>query len=269
VANPVRRFFWLAFALTWGIGFVGLGATRLWPALHPFASSSPFYWLAGYSVSLVGIGMTATSDGRAGLEQLLQRLAPGRAHPLWYLAVVGGYGLITFAAREGATLAGMTVMRLPDPLALLAGLCLTLATDVGPLGEEFGWRGFALPRLLDRWSPLVASLILGGIHALWHVPLFFIASMPQSRLGFPLFAVGVIAIAIADTWMYLRTEANLLLAILVHLLANYCGGLFSPTSLAWFFGAEGVAALVIVLCGGLKRPDRLDRRAAVGARAQS
>ena len=132
---------------------------------------------------------------------------------------------------------------------------MTLLIDVGPLGEEFGWRGFALPRVLEQWPPLKASLILGAIHAIWHVPLFFLPDMPQSRIPFPTFAVGVVSIAIIDTWLYLRSGANLLLAILVHLLANYCGGILGAPALPFFFAAEGAAALAIVALGGL-RPSR-------------
>jgi uncharacterized protein len=100
-----------------------------------------------------------------------------------------------------------------------------LAIDPGPIGEEFGWRGFALPRLLERHSALKSSLMLGLIHAIWHLPLFFIPGMPQKQLSFPVFTLGVISIASFDTVLYLRTGANLLLAILVHLMANVCGGM--------------------------------------------
>jgi hypothetical protein len=98
-------------------------------------------------------------------------------------------------------------------------------------------------------------MILGAIHAMWHIPLFLIPDMPQNRIAFPPFAAGVISIAVIDTWMYLRSGANLLLAILVHLLANYCGGLLGASALPFFFAGEGVAALAIVALGGL-RPRR-------------
>ena len=77
---------------------------------------------------------------------------------------------------------------------------------------------------------------------------------PQNRLAFPFFAVGVVSIAIMDTWLYLRSGANLLLAILVHLMANYCGGILGAPALPFFFAGEGVAALAIVTLGGLRPP---------------
>jgi membrane protease YdiL (CAAX protease family) len=132
-------------------------------------------------------------------------------------------------------------------------LVIAIVKDPGPIGEEFGWRGFALPRLLERYSPLDASIRLGLIHAAWHIPLFFIPGMPQTQVSFLLFTLGVVSIAIFDTALYLRTDANLLLAILVHLLANVCGGFaLDAHALNVFFAAEGIAAALIVVGGGLK-----------------
>ena len=78
-------------------------------------------------------------------------------------------------------------------------------------------------------------------------------SVPQTQASFPLFTLGVVAIAIFDTALYLRTGANLLLAILVHLMANICGGIAAHgQTLNFFFVAEGLAAAVVVLLGGLR-----------------
>jgi hypothetical protein len=83
--------------------------------------------------------------------------------------------------------------------------------------------------------------------------LFFIPGMPQEQVSLPLFTVGVVAISIFDTALYLRAGANLLLAMLVHLLANVCGGLaLGARSLNVFLAAEGIAAAIVVLAGGLR-----------------
>lgn len=254
--RQVRIFFRCAFAASWGIGLAGLVVPHFFPSMGAFSHTSPFFWLAGYSISLSGIGLTAYYDGLPGLRRLFGRLLPWRAGPQWYVMIFGWYGLITIAAFYVARLYGTAPASMPGPRAVLIGLPLTLVFDVGPVGEEFGWRGFALPRILEVRSPLWASLILGAIHAVWHVPLFFIATTSQSHLSFPLFMMGVISLAIIDTWLFLRTDANLLLAILVHLMSNYCSGLLGAPAFPYFQAGEILAAILIVAFGGLRVPVR-------------
>jgi membrane protease YdiL (CAAX protease family) len=253
-ARQVWMFFVFAFALTWGIGLVGLIVPRVFPSAHAFSHTSPFFWMAAYSVSLTGIVMTAFYYGTAGLRRLFGRLLPWRAGPQWYAIVVCGYGLIAFAAVHLARLYGAGPAFVPGPRAVLTGLGMTLLFDVGPVGEEFGWRGFALPRLLEIRSPMGASLILGAVHGLWHLPLFFIPTVSQSHLSFPMFVVGTISIAVIDTWLYLRTDANLLLAILVHLMSNYCSGILGAPGYPYLQAGEIMFAIVVVACGGLRAP---------------
>jgi hypothetical protein len=172
--------------------------------------------------------------------------------------VGGGYVAITAAALLVAAIVHPTTVVSPQWSWLLTGFAPAIVKDPGPIGEEFGWRGFALPRLLDRYSALPASIGLGLIHTAWHLPLFFIPGMPQTQVCFPLFTLGVVSIAIFDTALYLRTDANLLLAILVHLFANVCGGFaLDAKALNAFFLAEGVAAALVLALGGLRSTGRL------------
>jgi CAAX protease family protein len=245
--KQVRRFYALAFGLTWGIGAIALLGGRWMPTVQPLSPSNPLYYVAAYAVSLSGIFLTWRYSGREGLSGLGRRLIPRRSSLRWILMVVAGYGVITGIVLWISGRARGAALVLPDWSTLLSAGMLTIVRDPGPLGEEFGWRGFALPRLLERYSPLRASIGLGLVHAAWHVPLFFIPGMPQAQLSFPLFTVGVVAIAIFDTALYLRTEASLLLAIVVHVLANWCGGLAADAqALHFFLAAEGVVAALIV-----------------------
>jgi membrane protease YdiL (CAAX protease family) len=254
VISQTRIFFLIAFGLSWGIGGVGLITGHWLPGFHPLATSSPLYYLAAYSVSLAGIALAARYDGLAGLRRLGRRLAPWRSSLRWYLLVVAGYGTVTVLALLAAARFRSGPTQIPSWELVLPAFVAALVKDPGPIGEEFGWRGFALPRLLDRYSPVEATVRLGVIHTAWHLPLFFIPSMPQAQVSIPLFAVGVLSIAVFDTMLYLRTGANLLLAILVHLMANVCGGLaVGAHALSWFFGVEGVAAFLVITAGGLQR----------------
>jgi CAAX protease family protein len=253
MTSPLRLYFGLAFALTWGIGGIALLIGLWMPESRPLATSSPLYYLAAYSVSLTGIVLTARYAGREGLRGLGRRLLPWRSPLRWYLIVAAGYAAITVVTFGTAALIQPTAAAIPPWSGFPTGLVIAIVRDPGPIGEEFGWRGFALPRLLERYSPLDASVRLGLIHAAWHIPLFFIPGMPQTQVSFPLFTLGVVSIAIFNTALYLRTGANLLLAILVHLLANVCGGLaLDAHALNVFFAAEGIAAALVVVVGGLR-----------------
>jgi membrane protease YdiL (CAAX protease family) len=255
MASPLRLFFVLAFALTWGVGGIALLIGQWMPESRPLATSSPLYYLAAYSVSLSGIALTARYEGRQGLLRLGRRLLFWRSPLHWYLIVAGGYAAITAVTLATAALVEPTAAAIPLPSAFLTALVIGTVRDPGPIGEEFGWRGFALPRLLERYSPLNASVRLGLIHAAWHIPLFFIPGMPQAQVSFPLFTLGVVSIAIFNTAVYLRTGANLFLAILIHLLANVCGGFaVHAQALELFFAAEGFAAALLVVVGGLSSP---------------
>jgi membrane protease YdiL (CAAX protease family) len=253
MASQLRIYFGLAFALTWGIGGIAL-LIGLWlPESRPLSTSSPLYYLAGYSVSLTGILLTARYEGRDGLRRLGRRLLPWRSALRWYLLVGVGYTTITLLTLGAARLLHPTAPAIPLWTGILTTLLIAIVKDPGPVGEEFGWRGFALPRLLALYSPLHASIRLGFIHAAWHIPLFFIPGMPQTQVSFPLFTLGVVSIAIFNTALYLRTDANMFLAILVHLLANVCGGFaLDAHALNVFFAAEGIAAALIIAVGGLK-----------------
>jgi membrane protease YdiL (CAAX protease family) len=99
----------------------------------------------------------------------------------------------------------------------------------GALGEEIGWRGFALPRLLRSNSPFKASLILGLIWGVWHAPIYFVSGSGQNdmlqrggsfAMLFPAFVVWTLGLAVLFTWLYKLTHGNLLIAILFHTAVN-------------------------------------------------
>ena len=95
----------------------------------------------------------------------------------------------------------------------------------GPLGEEFGWRGFALPYLQDKHKPIVASVIIGTVWALWHLPLFFQQGSIHNQMGLkllPIFILGEIVLAIIMSWVYNQTGSSLLVGgIILHNADNF------------------------------------------------
>src|SRR5262245_59376081 len=247
--RPFRLYLWLAFGITWGAGGLALftGVIRS-GAAHPL---HPLHYLAAFGTSIAGFIMAARVEGWAGVRRLLARLVPSRCAAPWYAAVLLGFPASNFVSAWLLAPDSLTGLPPWDRLTLLVPI--TLVTDTGPLGEEFGWRGFALPRLLGRWRPLTAALILGAIWWAWHLPTFFIPALSQSQLSIPLFLVNSLALSILMTGLHLRTRGDLVLMILVHLVANYCGEIGIPFSAA--VSAEVVLAALVVAGGGLRRRD--------------
>ncbi len=237
---------WLAFGITWVAG----GLALLTGEIAPGGPSPlrPLYYLAAFGPSIAGIVMAASTDGWAGVHRLLARVVPNRSALPWYVAVLIGFPALNLVVAR--LMVPDFLARLPAWHRLLTLLPLTLVTDTGPLGEEFGWRGFALPRLLQCWRPLAAALILGVIWWAWHLPTFFIPALSQHQLSIPVFLVNSLALSVIMTWLYQRTRGDLLLMILVHAAANYCGGIGVPFNAE--VGAEVACAALILACGGLR-----------------
>jgi membrane protease YdiL (CAAX protease family) len=96
---------------------------------------------------------------------------------------------------------------------------------LGAYPEEYGWRGYALPRLLEKNSPLVASLILGAVWGIWHLPLHFIPTTTQFVIPIWQYLLLTLVLSVLYTWLYLGTGGNLFIASLFHASGNIAGAL--------------------------------------------
>jgi CAAX protease family protein len=134
---------------------------------------------------------------------------------------------------------------------MLALFFVLLALTDG-LGEEPGWRGFALPRLLARRNALVASLVLGLLWAAWHLPLLWTEGSPNYQQPVWLLFLDLPAKSVLFTWVFLRTRGSALLAVLFHASTNLfaispimaaTGGVSCPVTAA---ASKWVLVLVLV-----------------------
>ncbi len=228
--NPRRALWWffaLTFAISWGVGGLWLLFPKpLTALLGPFAYGSPGYYVAAYAPSLVALALTYSESGPAGLRAMARRLRPGSLSAL-AIAVLA----IPFAAlaltlvmpRLGAWPVTPADVLVKTPLVLFA--TAQVVTNSGPLGEEFGWRGYALPRLLERWSPPVAAVLLGLIWTLWHVPAFLFAGIVGTSFSdLPWYALDTVGLSLLMTWLHLRSRVSILTAGLVpHFVINGLG----------------------------------------------
>lgn len=110
------------------------------------------------------------------------------------------------------------------PLPLLAGLATAMFLDGGALFEENGWRGFALPRLLERYTPLGASVLLGVLWSVWHMPVKFDLALdyglPSFALLFGVLTLKFVLLTIIMTYFWQRAGQTTIIAIAMHGLSN-------------------------------------------------
>jgi membrane protease YdiL (CAAX protease family) len=263
--HPLVTFVALAFALTWLIEIPWVAGERHW---LPFQVPVPLVLLMGWMPGLAAILVTAALGGRAGVRALLRRLVIWRVNPAWYAAPIAGSAALWFGGLALASRFGGHGVDLPTfSPGLLIGALVFLALFFAINSEELAWRGFALPRMQARHSALGASVVLGVIEGLFHLPLFCKPGSDQAATGLPLFLLGSIAGAILFTWLFNNTRGSVLLAMLFHTFANMWLSLFPApaadqvVSQRAFTAMLVLAALLVLAVFG---PARLARKPATG-----
>lgn len=242
-------FFLLTFAITWGIAvLLVLFPGPLEALFGELSMYSPLFIVATAGPTIAATILTLAREGRSGLAALYARLIRWRFGVQWYALLLVGIPVLGYLVSR------VTGPEPRDDLgtpALLFSVLLTLLIT-GPLGEELGWRGFALPRLLKRFNPLVASLVLGAIWGVWHLPSFFLAGLPQANLAIPVFLLMSLCLSIVATWIFHHTGGSVLSTVLFHYMVNFSMAVLG-TPLPAFTWVMAVAAVLVVV---------LDRRLA-------
>jgi uncharacterized protein len=270
VRHPLVAFFLLTYVISWLIwlSMVALALDIQSPAgraLNIVAIAGP---------TLAGLALAAAREGRRGVGQLLGSLWRPPPQPIWVgVAMLLPLVLITVAAAL-AFLMGEWML----PIAGAASWTLLLREFArilvfgGPLGEEIGWRGFALPRLLRENSPMKASVLLGLVWGVWHAPMYAIAGTGQNEMlrgggSFPFlfvaFVIWTIGLSILFTWLYKLARGNLLVVVLLHTAVNTSVflpafiGLHSGMIPLLNAGLTWVAAIVVSRTGLFRRDSAL------------
>ena len=223
--HPLVFFFLMAFAFSW-IAWSPWVLSEEGAGLLPF--SSPLLERVALPLgiflgpTLAAFIMTGITEGRAGTRRLLGRIVLWRVGLRWYLFAFIGVPLVM---TLGTILVpgGLASLQFLGPGYVLTYLLTFVFVAVlgGPLFEEIGWRGFALPRMQPLHGPLVGSIILGLLWALWHLPEFMVptwaaSSGGSSPLAIVKFVLFAIAATIILTWVFNNTKGSVLMAILVH-----------------------------------------------------
>jgi len=180
---------------------------------------------AAFGPLVSALVLSLAEGGWRGVLGLLKRGVDVRFRKVWLLPTlllppVIFAGGVLLAVLAGAATLDLSV--LSNPAMLVIGPVVILLT-AGPLQEEFGWRGYALPRLRARFGALAASLILGVLWWLWHLPLTFVPGRFMAGT-LPLFALlgpEIVLTAVLFTWLYNHTGGSVLPALLFHTMMNW------------------------------------------------
>lgn len=203
--REVVAFFVLTLGLSWALWVPGAVGIVNYDALvfgivvvggfGPLVAAAIITWLAG-------------DPFRVWAGQVLR----WRVGVRWYLAAVG-IPLIVVAATAGVYVTlgnpigeSEVLQQIPIyALPLIHIVSMMFVFLVGGGQEELGWRGFALPRLLEHVNAVSASLVIGAVWAVWHLPLFMLEGSSQFGGDFLLYLVGLLALSILFTWLYRGT----------------------------------------------------------------
>ena len=218
--HPLISFFVLSYAIMFCSVFGAMGF------------KIPFYgipWFLGiFSPTISSLVLSAVTGGKPAVKQLLRGYTLWKVGARWYLGALTLVLLPLIIALIYKALGNPSHGLAPGATAasLLGQFVFTFFS--GPLAEEGGWRGFALPRLESRYNALVSSLILGVLWTCWHIPLYFYPD-PASRMFFPAYLALNTVLAVFITWLYNNTRGSLVITILAHFSFNLVGAFITGT----------------------------------------
>lgn len=219
------------------------------------AQRAGYFRLAVYGPTLAALIIPLIASGPKGLAAFLrERLAP-RGNPILYGVVLFLIPAMLLVLRGIHSLAFPEItLEMPilsgQAMPILAGFLSALT--FGPLAEELGWRGFALPEIQKRLNPLPASLVLGLIWWAWHLPSLLIPAYQWAVGGIPalLYLLCIMPGSVLAVWIYNRSNGSVVPAILFHGSMNYFLGLLgfnSPYFIPMVFGGLWLCAILAAI----------------------
>jgi uncharacterized protein len=225
--QPLALYFVLAYAVSWAVWFTGaaLGKSR---SLEDFWV---FLFIGSFGPALAGLTLSGLRGGLPEVRALLLRICQARVR--WPVYIVTwfvlpaimclGLWLLGFNFKTGAALNVASLI-----IAMPINGLLTAFLSPGPLGEEPGWRGFALPQM-TRSSPWRTDALLGILWAFWHLPVAIL--IPTWREVFPgmgielpvwliLYPISVIALTVMLSRLWKWSGGSIFICILFHGVIN-------------------------------------------------
>ncbi len=192
-----------------------------------------FNIIGSWMPNLAAVTIIGLTIGRAGNRKLLAQYSNLHISARWFLLALAPVPLMFAAAGlynlfGGKAPGNLTGLSIGFWINLIVMSLLTGAT-----GEEAGWRGFALPRLQNRFGLFVGSLILGLAWDFWHFPLWMMTGMAGTELLQYIlsFTLGLVGLTFFMTWLYNKVPNSLVPMIMIHFSLNFSVGLVGPDGL--------------------------------------
>ena len=220
--RAILTFFVLTFVWTWG----------LWGIVTLIGEQAPglgkvLYLAGAFGPSLAAVFVTFMFTGGAGLRRWLAQCLRWRVDWRWYALAFIVPPLIFLVALGLHLALGGTIPASPyaDRVLMAAAQFLVIVILGGPLGEEFGWRGFALPALSARLGWRGAGALIGFAWAFWHLPLLFMADTAQANLPIAFFLISTVGLSVVMARLGVHAGFSVLPALLLHNVINWCSAI--------------------------------------------
>jgi uncharacterized protein len=264
---PLASFVALAYAVSWGWAFPFVAAGDViekgvgWPTNFP----------ALLGPALAAFVVTAAVWGRAGVRDLLARMARWRMPLRWWAATLSPLAFLAVALAVAAAtgkLPGGSGFGRYSGFPAIGVVPVAVVAILITFGEETGWRGFALPLLQRRYGALAAALLITPIWALWHLPYFFTVSTYRgfAPVGYVGFVFSLACGSIVLTWLYNGTGGSILACAIWHGLYNIETGTAAATSTIQAVTSAFVYVLAFLLVGLELRARRRGEASILGPR---
>lgn len=268
--NQIPILFLLVLGLTWPFMIVDVLGSH---GIIPFRVPVILWLVMGYMPTLAAVIVTGLTQGREGIRALFRKFLIARVGIKWYLFAIFALAVATIAAvilgnQFGATTDSpllKTDIAAAGPVVILLNATLMFIVRGVLNGEEFAWRGLALPKLQAKYNALTSSLILSIPWILFHLPLFFTKGSTQEHMSILSYAVQLAATSILFTWIYNNTKGSVLLAYIFHASMNTWTELFSIDAgnafQNWILtGVIGALAVIVLIFSGAENLSRKNQR---------
>ena len=227
-SHPLTSYFILAYAGMWivisPLVMNSLGLFKL-----PDLMGLILFFLCSLSGPTVAAYIvTGVLEGKPGMSRLFRRTFQWRAGLQWYVAALFSF-LGVWLVAYSLVFNGVPFVNLIHNWSLLLSAFLpnvVFGLLIPSIGEEPGWRGFALPRLQKQYGPVKGTIILGALHGIWHLPALFTPLLgPFTVIGFITFVLTATAGTFIYTWIFNHTRGSVWIAMVIHSSSNAASSL--------------------------------------------